>query len=211
MRDRLIACHSANPRLDDLICEIGNSYVAEADLSTLIAGIAPVMGYVSVWDMVRAIAPEATANKAGPPNDCGAVWNTTDFDPDFSSDGDSPQSSLEDSDEFIDLACKLPAPNVCALFHSKGFALQAFKALGMDRGAVTFRLDPVFFERHPELYDCKSHLMAHGLPLRPPERRSIPIPRPLESGILGRYRELTTWTFDLSFEGMFDNNVSCAA
>ncbi len=201
MRDKLILCHSANPCLDDIVCEIGNSYVVEGDLSQLVAGIRPMMGFVGVWDMVKAISPEATGSISGPSQSCAEVWNNA-IDPDFSSDGDSPQGSIEDSDENMDQTCVLPAPNVSALFNSKAFALQAFKLLGMDKGAVTFRLDPAFFEKHPELYDYKANLMAHGVPLRLPDRRrSVPVPRPLDSIILGRYRELTTWTFDLSLGG----------
>ena len=129
------------------------------------------------------------------------VWNRT-FDTDFARDEGSPQGSLDDSDPGIDVdvVCRLPAPNVNALFTSKTFALQAFKQFGMDRGAGTFRLDPVFFERHPELYDCRESLIAHGIPLRPPLRTPIPTPRQLDTSLLGRYRELTMWTFDLSFD-----------
>lgn len=211
LRDKLIQCHSANPCLDDIVCEIGNSYVTEAELSKLIMGIRPVMGYVGVWDMVRAIAPEATANISGSSCDSDEVCNGS-FDPDFSSDGSSPQDAIEERDESMDYACTLPAPNVATLFNSKSLALKAFKLLGMDKGAVTFRLDPAFFEKHPELYDPRCNLMAHGVPLRPPDRRSVPIPRQLDSGILGRYRELTTWTFDLSVEGpLFHADVPCGA
>ena len=200
MRDKLILCHSANPCLDEIVREIGNSYVVEADLSTLVAGIRPMMGFVGVWDMVRAISPEATASISGTSQTCDEFSYGT-IDPDFSSDGDSPQGSIEDSDVVMDQTCVLPAPNANALFNSKAFALQAFKLLGMDKGAGTFRLDPAFFEKHPELYDCQANLTVHGVPLRPPERRSVPIPSPLDSSMLGRYRELTTWTFDLSLEG----------
>lgn len=210
LRDKLILYHSANPRLDDLVCEIGSSYAAEGDLSKLIANVRPTMGYVGVWDLVRAIAPEATANINGPSQE--EAWNGA-FDTDFTSDGDSPHGSLDDSDAGInmDMAPQLPAPNVSALFTSKTFALQAFKQLGMDQGAVTFRLDPVFFERHPELYDCKGSLIASGIPLRPPMRAVVPAPRALDTSLLGRYRELTMWTFDLSFDRAFQQNVSCTA
>jgi Domain of unknown function (DUF3425) len=210
LRDKLILCHSANPRLDDLICEIGSSYVAEGDLSKLIANVRPTMGYVGVWDLVRAIAPEATASINGPSQE--EVWNGT-FDTDFSSDEGSPQGSLDDSDTGIDIdmASQLPAPNVNALFTSKTFALQAFKQFKMDQGAVTFRLDPVFFERHPELYDCKGSLIASGIPLRPPMSTSVPAPRALDTSLLGRYRELAMWTFDLSFDRAFQQDASCAA
>ena len=102
----------------------------------------------------------------------------------------------------------LPAPNVNALFNSKSFALKAFKVLGMDQGAVTFRLDPAFFEQHPELYDCKASLMAHGIPLRPPVRASVPTPRVLDTSLLGRYRELSMWTFETSFDRASQHGVA---
>jgi len=62
LRDKLIIHHSANPRLDSLICDIGNSYVVPADLSLLIKYPQSVLGYLGVWDLVRAIAPEATGS-----------------------------------------------------------------------------------------------------------------------------------------------------
>lgn len=207
MRDKLILRHSANPRLDDLICEIGSSYVAEGDLSKLIANVRPTMGYVGVWDLVRAIAPEATAGLNDPSQ--GEGWNGA-FDTDLPSDGGSPHGSLDDSDAGIDInmAPQLPAPNITALFTSKTFALQAFKQFRMDQGAVTFRLDPAFFQRHPELYDCKGSLIAQGVPLRPPMRTPVPCPRALDTSLLGRYRELAMWTFDLSFDRAFQQSVS---
>lgn len=194
MRDKLIIHHSANPRLDDVVCDIGNNYVMECDLSKLVANIRPMQGLIGVFDLVRSIAPTATSDPVQE-----YTWSDQ-FDPNFSDDSLSPTGSIEDIDGAVDAVCSLPAPNVDALFNSKAFALQAFNALGCARGACHFKLDPEFFRNHPELYDPTSNLMANGIMrLRPQHHRSIVPPRLLDSSTLGRYRELSTWTFDPSF------------
>jgi hypothetical protein len=203
MRDKLILYHGANPRLDEVICDIGNNYVMECDFSKLVANMQPTHGIIGVVDLVRSIAPTATSDQED-------IWSGNNFDPDFSADGSSPVSSIEDTDGAPDVTCSLPAPNVHAFFASKSFALQAFKALGCDKGANNFKLDPEFFKMHPELYDFStSNLMSSGvIRLRPSNSKSISPPRALDSGMLGRYRELSAWTFDLSF---FQSDASCTA
>ena len=194
VRDKLILYHAANPRLDEVICDIGNNYVMECDLSEFVANIRHTRGLIGVFDLVRSIAPTATSDSAQDDFCSG------EFDPDFSVDSSHPNSSIKDTDGAVDVTCLLPAPNVEALFSSKSFALQAFKALGCDKGANLFKLDPEFFKMHPELTDPMADLMANGvMRLRPPHPKSISPPRPLDSSMLGRYRELSTWTFDRSF------------
>ncbi|KIY02186.1 uncharacterized protein Z520_02324 [Fonsecaea multimorphosa CBS 102226] len=187
LRDKLIIYHSANPHLDDLICEIGNSYVMEVDLARLIAGIPPTRGYVGVWDLVRSIAPEATSSS-----------DTTNlFQPDFEN---SPET-IDDFDEEEELtsgASCLPAPNASVLFGSKVLALKAFKLIGMHKGVGNFLLDPHFFDRHPELFDPAGNIVAHGVPLRPGNRKFISAPQPLDSSVLGRYKELSSWSLSMS-------------
>lgn len=203
MRDKLILYHAANPRLDEVICDIGNNYVMECDSSKLVDNMQPTRVIIGVVDLVHSIAPTATSD----PNQDDL--RTRSFDPDFSADGSSPGSSIEDTDGAPDINCSLPAPNVDALFASKAFALQAFKALGCDKGANRFRLDPEFFRMHPELYEPAENLMGNGvIRLRPPNSKSISPPRALDSAALGQYRELSTWTFDLSF---FQSDASHAA
>lgn len=186
LRDKLIVYHSANPHLDDVICEMGNSYVMEVDLSRLIAGLRPTRGYVGVWDLIRSIAPEAATYTTG----------ANLFGPDLEN---SPETIDDfDEEEQNTPARTLPAPNAAALFESKSLALEAFKLIGMHKGPSNFLLDPLFFERHPELHDSNTHVIARGVPLRPGDRKFITTPRPLDLGVLGRYKELSSWSLSLS-------------
>lgn len=196
LRDKLISCHAANPCLDDVICEIGNSYVMETDLSKLIANIPPTEGYVSVWDLVRAISPQTTRRHSDANTEL-SIW-------------DAPLGPDSYSDLILDLkpeneeapAPALPAPDIKSLFSSKSLALQCFKLLGMDRGACFFRLDPAFFENHPELYDPRENLMARGVPLRSPNRVSMSVPPSLDTSVLEQYKNISSWTVDLLTEGV---------
>lgn len=189
IRDKLIRYHSANPCLDDIIREIGNCYVVETDLSRLVAARGPVMGFVGVWDIVRAISPEATLDNSSPSRD----FNQT-FDSSYGQDvqwGESLSSgSITESYEYIDGTCTLPAPNLSSLFGSKTLATQAFQLLKMEK-AENLRLHPAFFENHPEFADCRN-LMARGVSLKPRHHVSMPSPRALGTNVLGMYREFTT-------------------
>ncbi|KIW34799.1 uncharacterized protein PV07_01554 [Cladophialophora immunda] len=187
LRDKLVIYHSADPHLDDLICEIGNSYVMEIDLAQLITGIPPTRGYVGVWDLVRSIAPEATSSSDA----------TNLFQPDFEN---SPETidDFDEEEEPNSGAGSLPAPNASVLFGSKLHALKAFKLIGMHKGVGNFLLDPHFFDRHPELFDPTVNIIARGVPLRPGDRKFISAPQPLDSGVLGRYKELSSWSLSLS-------------
>ncbi|RVX65754.1 hypothetical protein B0A52_10388 [Exophiala mesophila] len=188
LRDKLILFYSASPSLDELVCEVGNAYVMEGDLSRLIAGLPPTRGYVGVWDLVRAIAPEAaTASNNSAPHDL----SQTNFDR-------SPETVDDfDGDEVVHHTT-LPARDVTALFNSKVLALKAFKMMRMHTGPGNFLLDPAFFERHPELYDPGAGIIAKGVPLRPGDRKLIVTPQPMDAGVLGRYRELSSWSITLS-------------
>lgn len=191
IRDRLILHHSANPGLDKLICEIGNSYVVQADLSELVSCEQSVPGYVGVWDLVRAI-------------DSTAIYtDATVFDCGFESRWEQAwcRSSMESTSPFLqklgdfsclaESECSLPARDANALFSSRNLALQAFKLLGMDRGAFGFCLDPVFFERHPELYDSSAGIIATGIRLKPDTHADFPRPRELDLNIAARYQALS--------------------
>lgn len=207
MRDKLVLHHSANPHIDDLVCEIGNSFVAECDVSELVAGIESMTGYVGVWDLVTVISPETTLKEeasSNPFNTDSSGWSTA-----FN-------NHQEAADEIVGVTeglnqsstFSLPAPNIAALFNSRSYALQAFRKLNLDKGSLFFKLDPAFFERHPELYDSKANIMAHGAPLRPPNRSFLPGCKPLDETTLGRYRECATWTFDLSFDGLIPTEAT---
>jgi len=201
LRDKLILYHSANPGLDNVICDIGNSYVVPCDLSKLVAGLPAMIGYVSVWDLVRAIAPDVTclgSNLSDYSSGESSMGYFTASDGMCAYDADAVQIIVDDvdDDQMSSSNISLPAPDKATLFSSKALAIQAFRALGMNKGAATFFLDPEFFGRHPELYDPQCDIMARGVPLRPNTHISIPIPRELNSGVLGQYRELTRWAFD---------------
>jgi hypothetical protein len=192
LRDKLIIYHSANPCLDDLICDIGNSYVVPADLSKLVIGIPAVIGYLSVWDLVRAMAPDATS----PGSDSSPSARA------FAYDADAIRNIISEDDDaaaegelYFSDRPTLPASDAHTLFSTKSLAIQAFKAIGMDKGAATFRLDPEFFGRHPELYDPQYDLMAKGVPLRSTSHKSMPTPGELNASVVGQYRELARWTF----------------
>jgi hypothetical protein len=195
LRDKLIIYHSANPCLDDLICDIGNSYVVPADLSKLIVGLPAVIGYLSVWDLVRAIAPDATSLDSDSSNFARTFAYDADAIRNIISDDDNVMA--EDEDYFANRPT-LPAPDAHTLFSTKSLAIQAFKTIGMDKGAATFRLDPEFFRRHPELYEPECDLMARGVPLRSTSQWSMPTPGDLNTSVVAQYRELARWTFDRS-------------
>lgn len=190
LRDKLIVHHSANPGLDELICEIGNSYVVPTDLSILVRFPQPIVGYVSVWDLVRAVASEgSTSVKTAPfghssiwglPGSLASYWNFT---------NNETVSATADSSRVDHQS--LPVPDADTLFSSRDLALQAFRILGMDNGAFTFSLDPTFFQRHPELYDSRSNLMAQGMALRPTQRTPVVTCRPLDPSVLGQYEEMS--------------------
>ncbi|OQV01439.1 hypothetical protein CLAIMM_06801 [Cladophialophora immunda] len=97
----------------------------------------------------------------------------------------------------------LPAPSIAALFSNKHLALQTFHLLRMDRGQGLLKLDPTFFERHPELYDNRAELLiARGIAIRPPlsagARAMTPIPKALDPKTLTKYIEMAKWAYDLS-------------
>ncbi|KAL2433465.1 hypothetical protein ABEF95_001462 [Exophiala dermatitidis] len=173
LRDKVILHHSANPCLDSIICDIGNSYVMPADLSALIRCPQSVLGYVGVWDLVRAMAPEATGSP-------------------------EPQSDHNNLEAFQNLT--LPARDANSLFSSQDLAAQAFRLLGTDKGPFNFRLDPAFFGRHPELYDPDSDLMALGVALRPCSQASVPVPRDLDLSVVGQYQEMSRYLIDVALE-----------
>jgi len=97
----------------------------------------------------------------------------------------------------------LPAASVAELFSSRKLALQTFRLLGMDRGPGAMKLDPAFFERHPELYDSRSqNTIARGIAIRPPPQtgrvNSAPVLTPVDRKTLTKYTEMARWYFDVS-------------
>ena len=198
LRDKLIVHHSANPCLDDLICEIGNSYVVQADLSKLVMCPRPIHGYVNVWDIVRAIGnygPAATGMESPAGTEtatmCGRQWlDAYNVDESF--------VDLNMDPDVVETVERLPAPDARTLFSSRSLATQAFKLLGMDRGAFHFCMDPKFFENHPELYSCDDNIIAHGVALRADSVTHFPAPKYLDSLTLKRYEELSKHALDVA-------------
>lgn len=186
LRDRMILFHSANPLLDSIICDIGNSYVVPVNLSHLVADLPAIDGFISVWDLVRAIAPDAV-EVLGSGRSSARVQCLDEL-------IDEDELDMEDSGMPSQGRPSLPAPDTKTLFSTKSLAIQAFKLLGMDKGAATFQLDPAFFGRHPELYDPECNIMARGVGLAPDSHYSIPIPKELDTSVVAQYRELTKWS-----------------
>ncbi|RSL50864.1 hypothetical protein CEP54_011705 [Fusarium duplospermum] len=54
IRDKLILLHSANPCLDQIICDIATAYVVQVDPGRLVLGHSG-QGYIRVWDLVCAL------------------------------------------------------------------------------------------------------------------------------------------------------------
>ncbi|KIV83836.1 hypothetical protein PV11_05825 [Exophiala sideris] len=183
LRDKLIMHHAANPCLDSIICDIGNSYVVPADLSLLIKCPQSVLGYLGAWDLVRAMAPEATGSpEPSPASECDQ-WQDDDNTNAFG-------------------GVTLPAKDANTLFSSRELAAQAFSVLGVDKGAFNFKLDPAFFGRHPELYDSSSDLMALGVALRPGPGNQIPIipPESVKVSVVAQYQEMSRYLIDSALE-----------
>lgn len=220
LRDKLITHHSANPDLDSIICDIGNSYCMSTDLSKLIAGLPSMIGYISVWDLVRAIAPDVTKPDSNPfalgsTSSLDINDHTLEFNDYFLSSKDNADHDSDpirnvmsvcgydfanENEPSSSQKLNLPAPDAQSLFTNKSLAMQAFKILDMDKGASNFCLDPEFFTRHPELYDPECSIMARGVPLRPNSHRSFPIPQDLSSSVVAQYKEFAEWTFNGNLE-----------
>lgn len=199
LRDKLIIHHSANPSLDSLICDIGNSYVVQGDLSLLIKCPQHVFGYVGVWDLVRSIAPEATFSLGCAEDRQERTWGPV-RPGSFSPDTPIHHLNTDDSHSTDFQNLSLPVADANVLFSSRELAAQAFKILRMDSGAFNFRLDPAFFGRHPELYSDIPNLMALGVALRPTSQVPISSPRELDVSIIGQYQEVSKYLMGVAFE-----------
>ncbi|OQU97444.1 hypothetical protein CLAIMM_03374 [Cladophialophora immunda] len=214
LRDRLILLHSCNPRLDEIICEIADSYVMETDFSRLVAGVEPCLVYVRALDLIAAISraeESSTAFSKGGPASLTHSQGAFDSALTFPSSmitarefSQAPSSSLSSDVSRTWPGRSLPAPSVAAIFGSKTLALQALQLLKMDRGPGAMKLDPAFFQRHPELYDSSMSdgVIARGIaisPSQPGHMRPTPLLRPLDPETLMKYSEMARWYFDVSF------------
>lgn len=189
LRDKLILFHSANPFLDQIICDIATAYVVETDVSMLISLQAPTLGYVRVWDLIRAMGEKDPGILN--PSSRGTIGMSR-------SNGQKRRSSpfLESNAKNEADGYSLPAPSVEALFQNEAYARLAFKALRMDDGVAIFKLDPALFAKYPELYDADSDSLASGIPVAPMQQETIPIPTPLDESTLRIYHHYADWSFD---------------
>ncbi|TGO22913.1 hypothetical protein BPAE_0150g00060 [Botrytis paeoniae] len=192
LRDKLILCHSANPCLDQLVCEIGNSYVVEADVSKLVMGTSASTGNIGVWDLVRSMS--GGKKESAFSSEDNISWDEI-CRASFELNKQMREGNVLQGLTMEPLAT-LPAPNVAALFNSKQLALSTFVALGMNQGVAQYKLDSAFFERHPELYDSSAGIVANGTRLRPSDHFPMPGPKLLNEGILNCYRNLAAWALD---------------
>lgn len=190
LRDRVFLTYDDSPVLDRVICDIGDAYVVEGDLSKLIENLSTRPGYVGVWDLISVISPLRGTGES----------QTQHLNHLFAgSYQESPQTTwAPDLNAGIERA--LPAPSVDALFASPDYALLSFHLLGMHNGCSTFRMDPCFFEKYPELYDGQSDIVAKGTALRPANRSHMSMPVPLTPSLLQRYDDLATWIFNTASE-----------
>ncbi|USW52059.1 Putative basic-leucine zipper domain-containing protein [Septoria linicola] len=179
--------------LDQVLSDVGQAYVVQADLSTLVKCPQPVIGYVPVWALVQAItAGDSRADFPSNPMhmSCSTAAMPAMEDFDFASaHGGGSQHSTS-----------LPANNATELFSNATLAREAHLLLGIGDGAAfNYRLDPSFFELYPELYDSQSNVMAHGVRLRANSRfedAPYPVFGALSASTITQYRELSKIALD---------------
>ncbi|PQE31865.1 transcription factor PAP1 protein [Rutstroemia sp. NJR-2017a WRK4] len=192
VRDKLILCHSANPCLDEIIRDLGNSYVVEADASKLVVGLASGRYYLSVWDIVRSMTPESTEDPRGEFSTDERTWNEIYKASVEINKGIGGVALLHDGRKDFSSE-SLPAPNVEALFSSEDTASSVFNYLKLGGAVANYKIDPSFFERHPELYDNNPNLVANGIHIRPLHRHSMTLPVSVTESVLTQYREFVSW------------------
>lgn len=124
LRDKLILLHSANPYLDQIICDIATAYVVEVDADKFVLGQLG-RAYIRVWDLICGFEPDDIEN-----------------DPVQSSDLDREQLLGPELAQGH-LPFSLPAPNVETLFQPP-YTRRAFKSLGFDDGVPRFKETRVF-------------------------------------------------------------------
>lgn len=205
LRDLLILHHSSNPRLDEVICDIVDAYSCEGDLSRLVMGASPHLASLRILDIVSAMSNSDVRTDSYEEQ----VGSLEQFLRDFQNENLTSTTFMTEPSgirreipmmDMETLRPSLPARTAAAIFRSKDLASQTFHLLGMDRGPGILKLDPVFFEQHPELYNDKTSLLiSRGCSIRPSHgARSRPTraPQPITSETLTRYTEMAKWAFD---------------
>lgn len=176
IRDKLILLHSANPYLDQIICDIATAYVVEVDAVKLVLGQAG-RAYIRVWDLI-----------------CGFEADDIENDPGQNADLD-PEQLLAPESAHDHLSVSLPAPNAETLFQPP-YARRAFKSLGLDDGVPRFKADPSLFVQYPELYDPGADILATGAAIIPKVQTKIPRPNLPRHETMAIYRNVADWCVD---------------
>lgn len=173
IRDKLILLHSANPYLDQIICDIATAYVVEVDADNLVLG-QPGRAHIRVWDLICAFEGEEIEDN---------LVGNADLDP---------EQLL--APELADghLPYTLPAPDVETLFQPP-YAHRAFKSLGLDAGVPCFKVDPSLFIQYPELYDSGADIIATGSAIVPKVQTKIPSPNLPRHETMAIYRNVADW------------------
>ncbi|KAE8312474.1 hypothetical protein BDV41DRAFT_301150 [Aspergillus transmontanensis] len=185
IRDRLIMLHAANSNIDQIICDIATAYVIETDISTIVHLDGPTLGYIRVWDLIQAM-DERVDYLYSDPHESLANNNL-----------EAHQVEISSTEQETDFNVTLPAPSMEALFQKEKYARPAFKELRMDDGVARFKLDPLLFEKYPELYEPGDTIIATGLAVRPAHLTSIPTPRAVEQSTLRIYNHFADWSFNM--------------
>lgn len=203
LRDLLILHHSSNPRLDEVICDIVDAYSCEGDLSLLVMGASPHLASLRILDIVSAMSNSdaRTDSYEGQVGSLEQIWHDSQNDDSISTTFMTESSGIRGEIPVMDMETlrpNLPARTAASIFRSKDLALQTFHLLGMDRGPGVLKLDPVFFEQHPELYSEKTSLLiSRGCSIRPSQgSQPTRAPQPITSETLTRYTEMAKWAFD---------------
>lgn len=184
IRDRMIELYSHSWMLDEVVCELVNAYVVEADLTKLVTGMenCPARrGYFSIWDIVQTISRESKEVQPAQPN--SDLWgNELHLDEGLFAGPTSPFEIDQPGNETTWI--KMPFDQI---YQSRKAALKLFKLLHME-DRRTVKVDPVFAAAHPELCDDVS-IVATGIDctLRG-SNTPVPRPKPLTREAIVNYK-----------------------
>lgn len=180
----MIELYSHSWMLDEVVCELVNAYVVEADLTKLVTGMenCPARrGYFSIWDIVQTISRESKEVQPAQPN--SDLWgNELHLDEGLFAGPTSPFEIDQPGNETTWI--KMPFDQI---YQSRKAALKLFKLLHME-DRRTVKVDPVFAAAHPELCDDVS-IVATGIDctLRG-SNTPVPRPKPLTREAIVNYK-----------------------
>ena len=186
IRDRMIELYSHSWMLDELVCELVQAYVVEADLAKLVTGMDHVpsrKGYFSVWDIVQTISREDLQQCSANRQQNGDLWGgEIRLDEDLFAEPTSPFEIEQIAEE--EAWIKMPLEHI---YKSRKAAIKLFKLLRME-DRRTVKVDPIFAAAHPELCDDIS-IIASGIDctLRT-NKVQVPRPQPLTREAIISYK-----------------------